>query len=152
MTSHATPRREWAADLTPAQLYDLLKLRVDVFVVEQECPYPELDGRDLEPTTRHLWLAGDDGRVLACLRLLEEPSGEFRIGRVCTAADARGNGLSGRLMAAAVAEIGSAPSVLDAQTAVAGFYAGFGYVAEESEFLEDGIAHITMKRAGDLNR
>ena len=146
MTLHATLRREWAADLTPQQLYDLLRLRVEVFVVEQKCPYPELDGRDLEPSTRHFWLAGDDGRVLATLRLLEDKAGSYRIGRVCTAPDARGNGLSGRLMAAAVAEIGAAPSVLDAQVAVKDFYARFGYVTEGEEFLEDGIPHIVMRR------
>jgi ElaA protein len=148
MTLHATLRREWAADLTPQQLYDLLRLRVDVFVVEQKCPYPELDGRDLALTTRHFWLAGDDGRVLATLRLLEDRPGEYRIGRVCTAADARGNGLSGRLMEAAVAEIGDAPSVLDAQVAVKDFYSRYGYVEAGEEFLEDGIPHITMRRAG----
>jgi ElaA protein len=148
MTLHATLRREWAADLTQQQLYDLLRLRVDVFVVEQKCPYPELDGRDLEPSTRHFWLAGDDGRVLATLRLLEDRPDEFRIGRVCTAADARGNGLSGRLMEAAVAEIGSAPSVLDAQVTVRDFYTRYGYVAEGEEYLEDGIPHILMRRNG----
>ncbi|MFC0431139.1 GNAT family N-acetyltransferase [Kutzneria buriramensis] len=148
MTLHATLRREWAADLTQQQLYDLLRLRVDVFVVEQKAPYPELDGRDLEQATRHFWLAGDDGRVLATLRLLEDKPGEFRIGRVCTAADARGNGLSGRLMDAAVAEIGSAPSVLDAQVTVKDFYARYGYVTEGEEYLEDGIPHIVMRRNG----
>jgi ElaA protein len=148
MTFHAILRREWAADLTAQQLYDLLRLRVDVFVIEQKSPYPELDGRDLEPSTRHFWLAADDGRVLATLRLLEDKAGEYRIGRVCTTAEARGNGLSGRLMEAAIAEIGSAPSVLDAQVAVAAFYTRYGYVAEGAEFLEDGIPHITMKRSG----
>jgi ElaA protein len=148
MTLHATLRREWALDLTAAQLYDLLRLRVDIFVVEQKCPYPELDGRDLEPTTRHLWLEGDDRRVLATLRLLEDRPGEYRIGRVCTAADARGNGLSGRLMEAAVAEIGSAPSVLDAQVAVKDFYARYGYLEAGEEFVEDGIPHVTMRRPG----
>ncbi|QUQ71566.1 GNAT family N-acetyltransferase [Kutzneria sp. CA-103260] len=148
MTLHATLHRAWAADLTPAQLYDLLRLRTDIFVVEQKCPYPELDGRDLEPGTRHFWLADDEGRVLATLRLLEDSGGEFRIGRVCTAANARGNGLSGRLMEAVVAEVGSAPSVLDAQVEVKAFYARYGYVEQGEEFVEDGIPHITMRRSG----
>lgn len=148
MTFHATLHRAWAADLTPQQLYDLLRLRTDVFVVEQKCAYPELDGRDLEPGARHFWLADDDGRVLATLRLLEDRPDEFRVGRVCTAANARGNGLSGRLMEAVVAEIGSAPSVLDAQVPVKDFYARYGYVEEGEEFIEDGIPHITMRRGG----
>ncbi len=69
-------------------LYALLKLRSDVFVVEQACPYPELDGRDTEPGTWHLWL-GDDA-PLAYLRILADPEGVRRIGRACTAREARG--------------------------------------------------------------
>lgn len=137
--------REWAADLTPQRLYALLKLRIDVFVVEQECPYPELDGRDLEPTTRHLWIGSDV--PVAYLRLLEEPGGGFRIGRVCTARDARGRGLSRRLMEAALAEAGDGVTVLDAQVQVADLYAAFGFERVGDEFLEDGIPHVTMRRA-----
>src|SRR5262245_9071414 len=117
-------RRAWSADLTPAELYAILRLRGDVFVVEQNCPYPDLDGRDLEPTTRHFWVA-DGNAVTACLRLLEDPNGEYRIGRVCTAKNARGRGLSRRLMAAVLAEVGDHPCVLDAQTYAAGLYASF---------------------------
>jgi ElaA protein len=140
--------REWAADLSPQRLYALLRLRVDVFVVEQECPYPELDGRDLEPATRHFWIGSDSDPELplAYLRLLEEPDGTYRIGRVCTARDARGRGLSRRLMEAALAETGDAETVLDAQVQVAGLYAAFGFTAEGDEFVEDGIPHVTMRR------
>ena len=60
------------AALDPVVLYEILRLRVDVFVVEQDCPYPELDGRDLEPTTRLLWSSDDDGRVTATLRVLHD--------------------------------------------------------------------------------
>ena len=141
----AVLRREWAADLTPERLYALLKLRVDVFVVEQECPYPELDGRDLEPSTRHFWIGSDV--PLAYLRLLEEPGGGFRIGRVCTAADARGRGLSRRLMEAALAEAGDAETVLDAQVQVAALYGAFGFRQVGDEFLDYGIPHVTMRRA-----
>ncbi|MER2093195.1 MAG: GNAT family N-acetyltransferase, partial [Saccharopolyspora rectivirgula] len=83
----ADVHRAWTADLSAAQLYRILQLRVDVFVVEQRCPYPELDGRDMEETTRHFWIEEPDGRVVSCLRLLEDGD-VFRIGRVCTAADA----------------------------------------------------------------
>ncbi|GAA2662291.1 MULTISPECIES: GNAT family N-acetyltransferase [Actinosynnema] len=148
MTQHhpATLRRQWAADLTATQLYALLKLRVDVFVVEQNCPYPELDGRDLEPGTRHLWLE-EDGEPQAYLRLLEEPGGGFRVGRVVTARAARGKGFSRRLMVAALAEIGDAEAVLDGQTYVVDFYASFGFVPEGEEFIEDGIPHLRMRRS-----
>ena len=80
-------RRSWAKDLDVPTLYELLKLRVEVFVVEQATPYPELDGRDLLAETRHFWLESPDGEVISTLRLMEEhPGGEkaFRIGRVCT--------------------------------------------------------------------
>ena len=100
--------------LTAADLYALLRLRVDVFVVEQRAPYPELDGRDLLPDTVHLWIQPDD-EPLAYLRILAEPEGGARIGRVCTMHKARRTGLGARLMDAALEEIGDAPVVLDAQ-------------------------------------
>ncbi len=79
------------ADLPPAVLYALLRLRVDVFVVEQECAYPELDGRDLEPTCVHVW-ADVDGTVAATLRVLRDADGRGRIGRVATAGSSAGPG------------------------------------------------------------
>jgi ElaA protein len=144
----AALHREWAADLTPSRLYALLRLRIAVFVVEQECPYPELDGRDLDEYTRHFWVGSDtDGhQPVAYLRLLEDRKGTFRIGRVCTAPDARGRGLSRRLMEAALAEVGDAPCVLDAQVRAEGLYAAFGFRRAGEEYLEDGIPHVTMRR------
>lgn len=151
MRSHpypATLRRQWSADLTPDQLYAVLKLRSDVFVVEQNCVYPELDGRDLEPGTRHFWLEADDlPGPQAYLRLLEEPGGTFRVGRVCTARAARGRGYSRRLMEAVLAEIGQVECVLDAQTYVVDFYASFGFEPQGAEFIEDGIPHLRMRRS-----
>jgi ElaA protein len=156
----ATLRRSWAVDLDAATLYSLLKLRVEVFVVEQACPYPELDGRDLEPRTRHYWLAsgagggvgdisGRDGadRVLGCLRLLKEPDGGYRIGRLCVAEEFRGQGLARRLMDAVLAEVGDGDCVLDAQTSSVGLYSGLGFVATGSAYDWDGIEHIPMRRA-----
>src|SRR5690606_15538749 len=67
------------SELDAATLYALLRLRVDVFVVEQQCPYPELDGRDTEPTTRHLWLGPAATQPLSYLRILAEPDGVARI-------------------------------------------------------------------------
>ncbi|PRX48434.1 ElaA protein [Prauserella shujinwangii] len=137
-----------ADELTAAQLYAVLRLRVDVFVVEQECPYPELDGRDLLPGTRHFWFAdgGDPEEVTGYLRVLREPGGALRIGRVCTATSVRGSGLGARLMTAAMEYAGEVPCVLEAQTYAQGFYARFGFVPEGEEYLEDGIPHITMWR------
>lgn len=135
-----------AADLGTDELYAILRLRVDVFVVEQQCPYPELDGRDLEPGSRH-FLAEQDGELLATLRLLTEEDAPWRrIGRVCTRASARGRGLSGQLITEALARAGDAPVRLDAQAHLVDVYARHGFVGVGPEFLEDGIAHRTMVR------
>ncbi|MPY78167.1 MAG: GNAT family N-acetyltransferase [Actinophytocola sp.] len=131
-------------EITAADLYALLRLRVDVFVVEQECPYPELDGVDLLPSTRHLWLADGD-TVLGCLRIIDD-GGVLRVGRVCTSVEARGTGAGARLMTAALDVVGGAESVLGAQTYATGFYERFGYRPEGEPYDEDGIPHITMRR------
>ena len=144
-------RRSWAQDLDAATLYELLKLRVEVFVVEQACPYPELDGRDLLAETRHFWLESPDGQVISTLRLMgEHPRGEkvFRIGRVCTKRSERGNGHTARLMQAAIAEVGDYPCRIDAQTYLQEMYSAHGFVRDGDEFLEDGIPHVPMIRPG----
>jgi ElaA protein len=134
------------AELDTTMLYRLLKLRVDVFVVEQECAYPELDGRDTEAATVHVW-AEQDGEIAGYLRILDD--GEVaRIGRVLTAKSARGSGLGGRLMDRALREIGDRPSVLDAQSHLEAFYERYGYVRTGPSFVEDGIPHTPMLRAG----
>jgi ElaA protein len=137
------------ADLDTRTLYDLLRLRVDVFVVEQKCAYPELDGRDTEPQTRHVWLSRD-GAPVAYLRILRDPGDTARIGRVVVTAAARGTGAAGRLMVAALEEIGDRPSVLDAQAHLVGLYERYGYAVTGPEFLEDGIPHVPMARAATL--
>lgn len=134
------------ADLDPATLYAILRLRTDVFVVEQECPYPELDGRDLEPSARQLWIDGPDGTVAATLRLLRDANGDARIGRVATAVDARGAGLAAQLMTRAIELAGDAEIVLDAQSHLTSWYARFGFAPDGDEFVEDGIPHTPMRR------
>ncbi len=124
-------------------------MRTDVFVVEQSCPYPELDGRDLLAETRQFWLENLDGQVIATLRLMEEHPGgtkEFRIGRVCTRRDERGHGHAARLLMAALAEVGDHPCRVNSQTYLADMYARHGFVADGPEFTEDGIPHIPMVR------
>lgn len=130
-------------DLDGRRLHDIVRLRVDVFVVEQECPYPELDGRDVEAGTRHLWIDDDEG-VASYLRLLDD--GETtRIGRVVTASRARGAGLSARLMRHALAT-SQPPWVLDAQAHLTDWYARFGFAPIGAVFDEDGIDHQRMIR------
>ena len=131
-------------DLDTTTLYAILKLRADVFVVEQECAYGDLDGRDDEPGTRHLWFTRD-GEVRAYLRILNDGDAE-RIGRVVTAKPARGTGLAGRLVTEALTVIGNRPSVLDAQAHLVDFYARYGFRPTGPQFLEDGIPHVPMRR------
>ncbi|WP_280488756.1 GNAT family N-acetyltransferase [Nocardia farcinica] len=148
MMSTVVLKRSWAADLDTATLYQLLKLRVEVFVVEQKCAYPELDGLDLLPETRHFWL-DDEGEVICTLRLLEEHNDgvkSFRIGRLCTAPAARGHGYTTRLLQAALAEAGSATVRLNAQTYLVDMYAKHGFRPDGAEFVEDGIRHVPMRR------
>ncbi|MFI7551594.1 GNAT family N-acetyltransferase [Micromonospora sediminimaris] len=133
------------AELDARTFHDLVRLRVDVFVVEQECAYPEIDGRDVEPGTRHLWLA-HDGAPVAYLRILADPDGVARIGRVVVARTARGAGHAGRLMTAALAEIGDRPCVLDAQSHLVDFYTRHGFTVSGPEYVEDGIPHTPMRR------
>ena len=129
-------------------IYALLRLRVEVFVVEQTCPYQELDGHDLDRTTRHYWLA-PDGAIedpQATLRLLEPTDGRFRIGRVCAARQARHQGGVRRLLEAALAEVGDAPCVLDAQRHCVELYSAYGFVVNGAEFTEGGVPHVPMRR------
>lgn len=133
-------------DLTAGQAYGLLRLRAAVFVVEQECPYQDLDGRDLAADTLHLW-EGPDGEPQACVRVLRESPTCARIGRVCVAPTARRAGLATVLMRRALTEIGTQDCVLDAQSYLAEWYRTFGFEPTGPEFLEDGIPHTPMRRA-----
>ena len=72
------------AELDARTAYDVWRLRQDVFVVEQECPYPDLDGRDTEPGTRHVLLQDGDGALVGCARVLDDGD-VWRIGRVLLA-------------------------------------------------------------------
>jgi ElaA protein len=146
-----TVRSRGFDDLDARTAYDVWRLRQDVFVVEQECAYPDLDGRDVAPGTRHLTLEVD-GELAGYLRILDPSTssgtGEVRIGRVLLARAFRGRGLADRLMEAALEEVGERPSRLDAQVPLAGWYATYGYVVTGPEFLDDGIPHVPMARPG----
>lgn len=132
-------------ELDARTAYDVWRLRQDVFVVEQECPYADLDGRDREPGTRHvvLWF---EGVVNGCVRLLEESGDVVRIGRVALAPRLRGRGFAEEMMHEALATVGDRRAVLDAQSPLADWYASFGFVVTGPEFLDDGIPHVPMAR------
>ncbi len=136
-----------AAEITAAELYPLLRLRVDVFVVEQDCPYPELDGRDLLPDTLQVW-AHEDGEVLGCLRVLRAAGDEPAIGRVATAATARGRGIAAALIAHGITLCRPGATIhLHAQAHLEDWYGRFGFVRSGAGYDEDGIPHVPMTRA-----
>ncbi|WP_110685630.1 GNAT family N-acetyltransferase [Salinicola aestuarinus] len=134
-----------------ATLYELLALRVDVFVVEQCCAYQELDGQDLLPATQHL-LMRHQGQIAATLRLLvpDDTHRPVAIGRVVIAPAHRGTGLGHTLMREALARIETVwpgrDAYLSAQAHLQHFYASHGFQAVTDVYLEDDIPHIGMHR------
>ncbi len=134
-------------ELSAEELYRILQLRVDVFVVEQQCPYPELDGLDREAL--HCWLEEGE-RVMAYLRVMERgaESPWVSIGRVVSRE--RGRGLGARILRegvrAAREMLGAEAVYLEAQTYAAGFYEKQGFRRISEEFPLDGIPHVKMLR------
>lgn len=133
-------------EIHPRTLYALLRLRSEVFVVEQECAYLDPDGRDLEEGCEQLWIEDESGGVAATARLLREPDGRVRIGRVCTASNARSQGLAAQIVRAALDRCPGASAVIDAQSHLTGWYAQFGFEPTGHTFVEDGIPHTEMVR------
>lgn len=154
--SKAAPRLVWFEfdNLPPRLLYGVTALRQRVFVVEQNCAYADLDGRD--GSARHLVaVTGDDLRPAACLRLFSPDKADAapvaRLGRIVVSPDHRKTGLGPALIREGLAEAGRlyarVPVVISAQADLAGYYAGFGFVVEGEIYDEDGIPHVKM-RAG----
>jgi ElaA protein len=149
MPDCSTLDRPWS-ELTTDELYAFIKLRTDVFFVEQKVDETELDDRDRESETRHYWIADDRG-VAAYLRTLLDPIPTHRdahrlISRVVVRADRRGEGLAQRLLAEVIERHASEPMLLHAQEYVARLYAGFGFEAFGEVYLEAGIPHLSMYR------
>jgi ElaA protein len=138
------------AELDARTLYDILALRAAVFVVEQNCVYLDPDGRDLEPAARQLWIARD-GTVVATLRLLRDPDGTARIGRVATLPSARGAGLAVALVRRALELVPDGEVVLGAQCYLETWYEQFGFVRDGADYDEDGIAHLPMRLRRGVN-
>jgi len=131
-------------ELDARTAYDVWRLRQAVFVVEQECAYPDLDGRDTEPGTRHVLLHDDAGTLVGYARVLDDGRC-WRVGRVLLAPPVRGRGLADRLLDAALEECPARDVVLDAQSPLAGWYTSYGFEVDGPEFVEDGIAHVPMR-------
>lgn len=136
-------------ELSNDELYATLRLRNEVFIVEQNCPYQDLDNKDQKAW--HL-LGTEDQKLLAYTRLF--PPGVFytetSIGRVVTSPTARGTGLGKELMQKSIyyAEnlFGKVPITIGAQLYLKKFYESLGFISFGEEYLEDGIPHIKMSR------
>ena len=132
-------------ELSTQELYDLLRLRVNVFVVEQNCPYPELDGRDQDAL--HVWLRDDQG-IQAYLRIMDRGvSSEYvTLGRVI--AVRRRTGLGSRILAEGIRlareRFGAEQIYLEAQAYARSLYEKQGFRSISEPFPEDGIPHVKM--------
>lgn len=135
-------------ELTTLELYALLQLRNEVFIVEQNCPYLDVDGKDLK--SYHL-MAWKEDRLIAYTRLI--PPGisydEVSIGRVVNSPSVRGSGIGKELMQLSIAKIyelfGKQDIVIGAQLYLKKFYSDLGFVQEGDVYLEDNIEHILMR-------
>jgi len=144
---------EWQSysfkQLNTLQLYDILKLRVNVFVVEQHCPYPELDDNDTHPKTIHL-LAYRTENLIAYARLLPPGSvhTEASIGRIVVQETERRKGLGSLLVKKSINEVNRQWQDMDikisAQAYLQNFYEQLGFKKVSEVYLEDDIPHIAM--------
>ena len=134
-------------ELTAAEVYAIWQIRDVVFGVEQKADEPDVDGLDLLPTCTHLWLADDEG-LTSYLRTFTTPEGVRKVGRVATRRDCRGRGLAGVLLTTVLERWGDVEVRLGAQAYLHDWYAGFGFERTGPNFMEAGIDHVPMSRAG----
>lgn len=133
--------------LSTKQLYQLLHLRNEVFIVEQQCVYQDIDNLDLIGENRHL-LGLQNNQLAAYARILVGDHC-LSIGRVITAPKFRGQGLGNKLLTQALSVCEThwgnhLPIYLSAQAHLQKFYGSFGFIAEGNIYEEDGIPHIKM--------
>ena len=145
--------KSWA-ELSLEEFYQIAQLRIDVFVIEQDCPYQDLDGKDQESI--HLWAEEEGGEVLAYLRIVAPGVSypQVAIGRVISSSKMRGAGLGIDLMKRGIEAInqqyGDVAIKLSAQQYLIKFYEKFGFQTVGEGYLEDDIPHIAMIRKGAL--
>ncbi|MFK8242615.1 MULTISPECIES: GNAT family N-acetyltransferase [unclassified Facklamia] len=124
------------------EIYQLFKLRTDIFVVEQQCAYPEIDEWDL--TCRHGLKFDEEQNIVACFRIIEDAT-HTRIGRVAVMSSLRGTGLAHELMETAIKACSpNRPIQISAQAHLIYFYEKHGFESVGEIYLEDGIPHIEM--------
>ncbi len=132
--------------LNTLQLYQMMMLREEVFVVEQNCPYQDADGKDLQ--AEHV-MAYQDTELVAYARIYTSEPLSAHIGRVVTKASARSKGLGQQLMQQAISQCQqhwpNATIHISAQRYLEDFYQGLGFVICSEPYLEDNIPHIGME-------
>lgn len=134
-------------ELTLEELHDILKLRINVFVVEQNCPYPELD--DLDKNAIHQFI-NKNGEIIAYARILKPGNrfSEYSIGRVVVSKTLRQTGLGIQLMNMGIDfilnNLGATSIKISAQKYLQKFYENLGFQVVTKEYLEDGIPHVGM--------
>ena len=135
-------------ELSTTELYEILKTRAEIFVVEQDCPYQDLDDKD--QAAIHIFSYNDKGRVSSCLRVFwkDEKEAVAQIGRVVTLE--HGTGLGGRLLhegvKLAIEQFKAKKIYLEAQEYAIGYYAKEGFEVVSDVFMEDGIPHVKMEK------
>lgn len=130
--------------LTTEELFYIYKLRVDVFVVEQQCPYHEVD--DIDLISHHIYLQNDNSLILAYCRLYKQ-NDTFHIGRVIASERRKGYGtqIMKTAIKYAINNLHADSIIIEAQTYAQKFYEKLGFVPTSEPFLEYGIPHIQMK-------
>lgn len=133
-------------ELSTKELYEIYRVRVEIFVKEQACPYQEVDQTDLK--CYHLFSQDYEGKIIAYVRLIPEQEG-IRIGRVLVSKEQRGQGLGSSLLTKAIQTIEALyperKILLQAQSYLLAFYQSFGFTEVSEEYLEDQIPHIDME-------
>jgi len=133
-------------ELSTAEFHDIIQLRLAVFVVEQDCVYQDLDGKDR--TALHIIGKNEEDAIIATARILHENSKKVIIGRVVVEKNLRKYGLGKELMKQSMSDIirlyGNIQINIAAQKYLLNFYSSLGFVSSGKEYLEDGIPHVEM--------
>lgn len=138
------PEAKFFSELSPTEVYELLKARVQIFVVEQRCAYQDID--DIDYDSLHIFYKSGE-IITAYLRAFRKDSETVQLGRVLTVE--HGNGLGGELLKEAIQivkeKLNPKKLYIEAQTYAVGFYEREGFKVTSEEFLEDGIPHVKME-------
>lgn len=138
------------ADLSAAQLYEIWRIRDQVFMVEQACTETDVDDVDLRSDCVHAWIVADDGRLRTYARAFAVGD-TLRIGRVATREEDRNRGLAGLVLDRLLSLANGRDVTLHAQAHLADWYASRGFEVNGPEFEEAGIPHLPMLLRGSYS-